>query len=371
MGSSLALHTTPKTAHSKPYQEQFERKAEKLQSMLAAYDAPRISYFASPEINYRQRAEFRIWHSGSSASYAMYKKGSKELYTLDQLPVACKAINQLMPPLIDAINASEILKHRLFSLEFLSTLSGEMLVTLIYHRPLDSEWEEAGRALQDKFGIQLIGRSRKQKLCLATDYVTEELSIKGKKYRYRQIEGSFTQPNAFINQQMISWAMEQTGIQKTDLLELYCGNGNFTIPLASQFNRVLATEVSKTSIKALNWNIQANQVTNLECARLAAEEISDALKKVRPFRRLQNIDIDNYRFSHILVDPPRAGLDSKTLSFVQNFDNIIYISCNPESLAENLKQLCQSHKITAAAFFDQFPSTEHMESGVYLQKVSD
>ena len=88
--------------------------------MLAAYDAPRISYFASPEINYRQRAEFRIWHSGSSASYAMYKKGSKELYTLDQLPVASKAINLLMPKLIEAINVSDILKQRLFSLESVS-----------------------------------------------------------------------------------------------------------------------------------------------------------------------------------------------------------------------------------------------------------
>ena len=357
------------------YQEQFESKKARLIDLLRPFDPPKICEYKSQPIHYRQRAEFRVWHEGDVANYAMYKPGSKELYCLDQLPAAAESINQLMPKLMEILNNTAQLKRRLFSVEFLSTLSGELLVTLIYHRPLDEEWEDAARQLQEDLGIQIIGRSRKQKICLTRDYVTETLSIQGKTYRFQQIEGSFTQPNALINQEMIGWALEQVDSSAEqnhvrDLLELYCGNGNFTIPLANRFGKVLATEISKSSIKSLNWNISENSVENLVCARLAAEEISAAIKKVRPFRRLADIDLDSYQFSHILVDPPRAGLDEKTAKFAQEFDYILYISCNPESLAGNLEQLCQSHEIIAAALFDQFPFTPHMESGVYLRKKS-
>ena len=355
---------------SHTYQEQFEQKLERLKNILAPYSDLPPSAFKSPEKGYRQRAEFRIWHEGDHASYAMYRPGSKELYCLRELPAAADSINKLMPSLLERLNQTKELKYRLFSIEFLSTLSGEMLVTLIYHRALDEEWLNLAKSLEQEFSIYVIGRSRKQKLCVSQDYVTEELDIEGISFRYQQIEGSFTQPNGLINQQMIGWALSQVGTQESDLLELYCGNGNFTIPLSQKFRQVFATEISKSSIRSLNWNIEANQINNLKSARLSAEEMGDALGAVRPFRRLKEIDLESYNFSHILVDPPRAGLDSKSVEFVKEFDYILYISCNPETLAANLEQICQSHEIVSAALFDQFPFTPHMESGVYLRKTA-
>ena len=76
----------------------------------------------------------------------------------------------------------------------------------------------------------------------------------------------------------------------------------------------------------------------------------------------------DYDFSTIFVDPPRAGVDDETLKLVSQFDNIIYISCNPETLRANLDTLCQTHTVERAALFDQFPFTHHIESGVYLKK---
>lgn len=353
------------------YQIQFDKKLERLKELLAPFSNVEPGAYQSPESGYRQRVEFRVWHEGELASYAMFKPGSKELYCLDSFDPAAPAIAKLMPGLMSYLNQTAELKKRLFSIEFLSTLSGEILVTLIYHRPLDENWAEIAKQLEQEFSIWVIGRSRKQKLCLTQDYVTEELEIAENKYRFQQIEGSFTQPNALVNREMISWARALLGKQQSDLLELYCGNGNFTIPLASRFQKVFATEISKSSIRALNWNIEANQITNLNCARLSAEEMGDALKGVRPFRRLADIDLASYNFSHILVDPPRAGLDAKTLDFVQGFEYILYISCNPQSLADNLEQLSQSHTIVSAALFDQFPFTPHMESGVYLKKIAE
>ena len=72
-------------------------------------------------------------------------------------------------------------------------------------------------------------------------------------------------------------------------------------------------------------------------------------------------------FQTVLVDPPRAGLDSETLQMVSAYSRIIYISCNPETLIENLDYLTKTHDVTAAAMFDQFPYTDHVETGVVLE----
>ena len=89
---------------------------------------------------------------------------------------------------------------------------------------------------------------------------------------------------------------------------------------------------------------------------------------VREFRRLKGVNLDDYQFSTIFVDPPRAGLDQETLELVQQFDNILYISCNPETLADNMETLHQTHQIKRFALFDQFPYTHHIELGVLLQR---
>lgn len=68
------------------------------------------------------------------------------------------------------------------------------------------------------------------------------------------------------------------------------------------------------------------------------------------------------------MDPPRAGVDEETIRIIQQFERIIYISCNPNTLADNLQSLCETHDIEALAAFDQFPYTEHLEAGVILQR---
>ena len=356
------------------YQQQLADKKQYLQQLFQGLDFPEIEVFESLEQHYRMRAEFRIWHEGGEMFYAMFERGQKasgaSLIRCDQFPAASESINALMPKLIEAASNHLELKNRWYAVEFLSTLSGEMLVTMIYHKKLNEAWQQAAQELAHNLGIHIIGRSRGQKIVLSQDFVTEALTVNGKTFRYRQIEGSFTQPNAQVCQKMLTWACDTAQNLGKDLLELYCGNGNFTLPLSQHFNQVLATEVSKTSVNAAQWNIEANQITNLKIARLSAEEFTEAYTQNREFRRLQEqgIDLKNYDFSTIFVDPPRAGVDDETLKLVARFDNVLYISCNPETLRANLDTLCQTHTIERAALFDQFPFTHHIESGVWLKK---
>ncbi|WP_297880355.1 methyltransferase domain-containing protein [uncultured Campylobacter sp.] len=155
-----------------------------------------------------------------------------------------------------------------------------------------------------------------------------------------------------------------------DLLELYCGHGNFTIPLADKFNRVLASEISKSSIANARINCELNGVCNAQFVRLSADELMSAFARRREFERLKGIDIFSYDFSHVLIDPPRAGLEPSVIDFIKNFQNLIYISCNPQTLFENLRSLCATHEVRRFAIFDQFAHTSHIECGVLLRRRS-
>ncbi|MFC6631800.1 tRNA (uridine(54)-C5)-methyltransferase TrmA [Microbulbifer taiwanensis] len=359
----MALHRV----NTDDYSEQLRQKAERLRAAYSDYTDLEPELFPSPPIHYRLRAEFKMWQEGGRVDYAMYRQGEyKKPFVIKEFTVGAELINDLMPKVLEAVNASELLRKRLFSTEFLTTLSNDALITLIYHKKLDEAWEAEARALQDKLGFPILGRSRKQKVVLERDYVTEQLQIGDRTYSYKQVEGSFTQPNGEICRSMIRWAKDVCEGSEGDLLELYCGNGNFTIPLCEHFDKVLATEISKVSVNAAQENIRANGVSNLNIVRLSSEEFTQAIDKVRPFRRLKDIDLDSYDFSTVLVDPPRAGLDADTCAMVARFPRILYISCNPETQLENLEELSKTHRVERFALFDQFPYTDHTESGILL-----
>lgn len=357
------------------YDQQLAQKTDYLRQLFADFDTPELEIHDSPASGFRMRAEFKIWHQGQTASYAMYRPGEyKKPYCIEDFPPGSPLINRLMPPLLEAVNHSEILRRKLFQVEFLTSLSGEAVVTLIYHKALTDEWEAAARELQQALRqlapVHLIGRSRKQKRVLDRDYLIERLNVRGREFRYQQIETGFTQPNALVCEKMLAWAVENTRDNGGDLLELYCGNGNFTLPLSQNFNRVLATELAKNSVQSAHYNMQLNNVDNIDIVRMSSEEFADAWEGVRPFRRLRHIDLHSYRFSTLLVDPPRAGVDGHTLAIARHFDHIVYISCNPETLRRDLETLGRSHRLERLALFDQFPFTGHIECGVILRRAS-
>ncbi|WP_321778221.1 tRNA (uridine(54)-C5)-methyltransferase TrmA [Sulfurimonas sp.] len=319
----------------------------------------------SPESNYRSRSEFKIWHKDDEIHYAMNHLEHKGVVLVDECPQVNIHIFKLMPKLLKSIKNQDI-DFKLFGADFLSSASGEIVVSLIYHRKLDEQWQNKAKIIANELGIYIIGRSRKQKLIIGQDYITESLNIDEKIFKFSYIENSFTQPNIKVNEQMISWALKQVESSSGDLLELYCGAGNFTIPFAKKFKKVLATEISKSSINAAKENMLLNDVKNIEFVRMSVEDFVGALDGVREYHRMKDIDINSYNIDTIFVDPPRSGMDEVSCSFASRYDNILYISCNPESLLTDLELLCQTHEVVNMALFDQFAYTHHVEMGVKL-----
>jgi len=352
------------------YDAQLKEKEQRVSALLNPFYTQKLEIFNSPSSHYRARAEFRIWHEGERCDYAMGNISKDGAINIEECPKVIEPIEKRMWKLLDKINDSgEVLKRKLFSVEFLATTTDECLVTMLYHRKLDDEWSEEAKALESILECKVMGRSRKQKVILSDEFVTEKLHIDGKTFIYVQYESGFTQPNPVVNVKMIEWAIKQARkVGHGDFLEAYCGLGNFTLPLSHYFNKVLATEISKRSIHAALENCALNHIDNITFARLASEEMTEALNGVREFSRLRDIDLKSYDFSTVLVDPPRAGLDEGTIALISEIENIIYISCNPETLARDLETLTQTHEVKEAAIYDQFPHTEHVESGVFLVK---
>jgi tRNA (uracil-5-)-methyltransferase len=358
------------TAH---YDADLEIKRLKLKDLFQDYTNLEIEVFASAPSHYRMRSEFRVWHEGEDLYYYMFDKGTDQKIRTEQFLPASLLINQMMEALMDELRPNQILRHKLFQVDFLSTVSGEILVTLLYHRQLNNDWISEAKLLKErlsvKFKMNLVGRARKQKIDLDHDFVIEELNVHGKKLIYKQVENSFTQPNAGVATKMLEWAIDVTRNSSGDLLELYCGNGNFSIALAPNFRKVLATELAGPSVEAAQYNIEVNGIENLQIVRMSAEDFTDAMAGKREYYRLKGIDLKSYECNTIFVDPPRAGLDDNTVKLVSNYNQILYISCNPHTLIENLATLSKTHKIKRIALFDQFPYTDHMETGVLLEKI--
>ena len=349
------------------YDAQLDYKKELNRDRFSSFYSGDITVYESPDSHYRSRSEFKIWHIGDEIHYGMNHIDKKGVVLVEECPQVNEHIAALMPKLLQEIKDKE-LGFKLFGMDFLSSSRGEIVVSFLYHRQLDGTWKDEAQKIADALGIHIIGRARKQKLVVGQDFVTEELKIDERVYSFHHIENSFTQPNPRVNEQMIAWAMKNFSDIEGDLLELYCGAGNFTIPFAAKFDKVLATEISKSSINAAKANMQLNDVTNIEFVRMSVEDFVEALDGVREFRRMKDIDINDYNIKSIFVDPPRSGMDEASCRFASRHEHILYISCNPETLVRDLEILTQTHTIVDMALFDQFPYTHHVEMGVKLLK---
>jgi 23S rRNA (uracil1939-C5)-methyltransferase len=135
---------------------------------------------------------------------------------------------------------------------------------------------------------------------------------------------------------------------------MFCGVGTFSIPLAKQADYLFGIEVSKEAIQAAKKNAQQLPTRN---TTFIANDVA---------KQLQQLEIEKRNFEIIVADPPRAGLSKKIFRRMLRLKpkQLIYISCNPESLQRDLKWLGEycEFEVKHAAIFDFFPHTDHVET---------
>lgn len=171
------------------------------------------------------------------------------------------------------------------------------------------------------------------------DYIT----IKVKDYIYAIYPNSFFQVNTGMISKLYDKVLEYAGDGKL-LLDLYCGAGTIGIYLSQNFSRIIGIEVNKDAVASANINKKINGINNIEfiCNKSSdIEIIGDVL----------------------IVDPPRNGLDKITINKIINssIKKIVYVSCNPITLARDLKVLKEKYDLDQITLFDMFPNTNHVE----------
>jgi tRNA (uracil-5-)-methyltransferase len=308
-------------------------------------------YNLSPSTGFRSRCEFGYRND----HYTMVENGNKVF--LKYFNIAHPAINKLMPKLLAEINKVELIKHKLFQINFRCNNKNKVMVTFIYHKEATNDLFESLKKISSMLDIHLILRSKK-KYFSSTDDLLEEIICSKKPYSLFQTDQTFFQPNRFMVPRMVNLVCDMVE-NPHDLLELYCGCGTFTIPLSGIFTKIFATENNRKSIMCLDSAIEKNNVSNINYARLSCDEVMKAING-QTFRRLKDIDLQEYNFSHILLDPPRSGLTNDVIELAKTFDNILYISCNVDTFVRDMK-LLKGFEISKLHFFDQFVNTQHLE----------
>ena len=180
----------------------------------------------------------------------------------------------------------------------------------------------------------------------------------GRSYDLQIGPNNFFQNNIPQFNQLLSYVENE--IKRSDLLlDLYCGVGTIGIALADKFKQVIGVEVEAESVAMAKENAQRNRITN---ATFHSGDVSSLAQQV-------SLEKLNTSLASIVVDPPRAGLTPKGVSEILrlNPQQIIYISCNPITQAQDLKLLTETYRLKALRGFDMFPQTPHMESVAILQ----
>jgi len=339
-----------------------------------------IQVFASPKTNFRLRCRFQVMRFQGELQYVMWEKG-KPCVLVKDFPIASTRICEAMPVLLQQVQKNCLLESNLQAVSFLSTLAGELAVTLIYqNKDLCDEWADQARLLTKAVSANITGRSKGIVRCIDTNIVHEQLQLKdGRTLFYQQIEGVFSNPNGAVNIMALDWLCEiaskisraeqsSNNSTKPTLLELYCGNGNHTCALAPVFEDILAVELSSKLCSLAEENLARNQIHNVEVMQIQSERFSRMLKHGLQYFSKKTGKL--YKFDAVLVDPPRAGLDKSTLELVKLCEHIVYISCDPvTALTRDLNELQYSHSIRSFAVFDQFAYTSHLECAIYATRI--
>lgn len=357
------------------YEKQLEAKQNIVQEQLrriAKIDIDVDSIEPSLlQYQYRDKMEFSLTENGN-LKIGFNEKNSSNIIDIQECPISPNIFNKvrnkiktiietLKIPVYNFETKKGIIKYIILRKSFSQNKIMLILVTNDENVPKEKELKSELRKLPVDSIIHVLNSSDKVKL--RGPYKT----WKGEGVLIEEFDGftfqisptSFFQINYDINSKMLKHILDYLKTKKTNdknLLDLYCGVGLFSIYFSPLFKDVKGVEFSKSSIKAANANKNINFLKNITFY------VEDAIKFLKKSKN---------NFDYIIIDPPRAGLGKNGVELLSKKVNnsLIYISCDPSTLARDLKELTEKgFKIKSIKPFDMFPNTYHVENVAILEK---
>lgn len=182
---------------------------------------------------------------------------------------------------------------------------------------------------------------------------TDEIVFESYGEKYRFDARSFFQGNIFLIEELIRQAVENAAGETA--LDLFCGVGLFSLPLARQFQKVYGVEANRRAIEYARKNAENAQLSNAE---FYAQSVGDWLA-----------DNASVKPDFVLLDPSRAGAEKETIESLLRIKpkEISYVSCDPATLARDVRKLTESYELEKITAIDLFPQTHHIETVVRLK----
>ncbi len=327
------------------------------------------------DLNYRNKSTYPLARSATGQVQAgYYRYSSHKLVNLNQCPAQDERLHPLLKEVKQDIqqrgwsiynetNHQGKLRH--LSLR-IGRNTGEILLTLVTADPKLVGIEEQAQLWLDKYpglvGVCLNINSDRTNAILGK--ITR--TVAGKSYLREIFAGvelhiasdTFFQVNTSAAELLLQAIIEQLNlIGNETIIDAYCGVGTFSLPLARKVSQVIGIELNPASIEQANNNAKINQIKN---ATFYPGRVKDCLEQIE----LQP-DI-------LLLDPPRKGCDPQVITAILNLQpsRIAYISCQPATLARDIKLLCQSKMYRPVQIqpVDFFPQTTHVECCVILNR---
>ena len=368
------------------YPKQLEIKEAILREILeragiigAVRDFPLSAAPAPEEFGYRQRIRLQVSDNGSPG---FYRSRSHEVVPITTCPLAAPAINRVLATLRREPAARQLLAQATAVELILNLVENEAeqdtVVALLHtRRPLRAaDRQRAAQLCSSQANIQGIlfavpgkamgpavtretGPAGSMDLSALHIRFTIPAAIAGRALTLAVEPGGFSQVNPYQNEKMIATLLDWlalTGSEK--VLDLFCGMGNFSLPLALHAGSVLGLDLQGAAIRRAVSNAAGNRLTNCTFARKGAEQGARELAAA------------GERFDVLLLDPPRAGC-REVLPHIADLaaSRVAYISCDPATLARDLVLLRdQGYAIERMQLFDMFPQTRHLETMTLLRR---
>ncbi len=342
---------------------QLVHKQAVLQEQLAHFGKANVNLWldpiTSPDIAYRTKARLGVYFDSmlNRTIIGFRQKNSKSLTPIEHCPVLVPALARLVPQLHALVNS--LLQARTVSHIELAAGDDQEAMVIRHLEPLVAQDIETLKRFAETQTVEIFSQLSSHERAvplnelrapLAYSVLDEACSVPIQLNFHPQ---DFTQVNPRVNQSLVTKTLSLLDLRAEDrVLDLFCGLGNFTLPIARHCTKVIGVEGSEDMVRLAKENALQNRIENAEfyVANLHAD-----------FRRA---DWAKTPVDLVLIDPPRAG----ALVVAQHIHHlkarrIVYISCNPATLARDAGILnTHGYRLEKAGVLDMFPNTSHVES---------
>jgi 23S rRNA (uracil1939-C5)-methyltransferase len=321
--------------------------------------------------NHRSKMEFTFGQEGDRVTLGLHQRNSfSRIVEIEQCEIAHPEVSRLLRAIREAAGRSSLSSYNnrrhegfwRYAVIRVSRSTGELLLVLMTNEgprePLKAMAEELPRqvpALKSFYWGVTPKRSdvaRPDRLERLWGAETLEDSVGPVRYRFGP--SNFLQPNHALVEKAYGAIRAGAGLTGREAVyDLYCGIGLIGLSLAGGAGEVHGVESEPENIEFAERNAEMNGISN---ARFYCGRVEDLMKGGALFRGGPAPDV-------IVVDPPRVGLHKEVLTPLLDARalRLVYLSCNPASLARDLKTLTQAYRIESLKMFDFFPHTEHSE----------